>query len=134
MIGANIHTQFLRALSITARASPQLSADLLKMNIVDTLYQILTGVSPPSGSQDIAMKIDKNIVMQALIRTPRDQVFETLNVICELLPSVSLEGLTFLDDLFDAGYPGDELISLSTRSRKSPNDKRLELLEGCKEE
>ncbi|KAK5156828.1 hypothetical protein LTR04_005535, partial [Oleoguttula sp. CCFEE 6159] len=134
MIGANIHTQFLRALSITARASPQLSADLLKMNIVDTLYQILTGVSPPSGSQDIAMKIDKNIVMQALIRTPRDQVFETLNVVCELLPSVSLEGLTFLDDLFDAGYPGDELISLSTRSRKSPNDKRLELLEGCKEE
>ena len=134
MIGQNIHTQFLRVLSITARASPRLSVDLLKMNVVDTLYQILTGVSPPTGTEHAASEIDKNIIMQAIIRTPREQIFETLNVICELLPSVSKDGLTFLDDLYDAGYASSDQISMLTRSKKSPNDKRVELLKDCSEE
>lgn len=128
MIGPNIHTQFLRVLSITARASPSLSMELLKMNVVDTLYQILTGVSPPSETDDAASKIDKNIIMQAIIRTPREQIFETLNVVCELLPNVSSEGLTFLDDLYDAGYTFSAPQHMSTRSKKSPNDKRVELM------
>ncbi|KAK4990001.1 Ubiquitin fusion degradation protein 4 [Elasticomyces elasticus] len=134
MIGPNIHTQFLRVLATTARASPRLSAELLKMHVVDTLYQILTGVSPPSGTEDVVVGIDKNVIMQAIIRTPRDQIFETLNVICELLPNVSRDGLTYLDDLNDAGYTGNGTVSMSTRSKKSPNEKRLELLESCKDE
>lgn len=134
MIGHAIHTQFLRVLAITARASPRLSMELLRMNVVDTLYQILTGVSPPAGVEDMAARIDKNIIMQALIRTPRDQVFETLNVICELLPAVSDDDLMFLDDLNDAGYTGSGTASMATRSRKSPNDKRLELLQTCQDE
>ncbi|KAB2580967.1 HECT domain-containing protein [Lasiodiplodia theobromae] len=134
LIGQNIHTLFLRVLSITARASPRLSVELFKMKVVDTLYQILTGVSPPDGTEDIATKIDSVVIMQALIHRPREQVFETLNVICELLPNVQKDGLTYLDDIFDAGYPTDEYLPMSTRSRKSPNDKRLELLDGCKEE
>lgn len=134
LIGANIHTLFLRVLSIAARASPRLSVELFKMNVVDTLYQILTGVSPPSGTDDIATKIDSVVIMQALIHRPREQIFETLNVICELLPSVPRDGLMYLDDLFDAGYAGDELVSISTRSKKSPNQKRVELLEECKNE
>ena len=128
MIGPNIHTQFLRVLSITARASPRLSVELLKMNVVDTLYQILTGVSAPAGTDDAASQIDKNVIMQAIIRTPREQVFETLNVICELLPTVPRDGLTFLDDLYEAGYAVAEHVSMSTRSKKSPNDKRVEFL------
>lgn len=134
LIGPSIHTQFLRVLAITARASPNLSAELLRMNVVDTLYQILTGVSPPEGTEDMAMKIDKNIIMQALIRTPRDQILETLNVICELLPNVYRDNLMFLDDLNDAGYTGPSNVSMSTRSRKSPNDKRVEALRDCKDE
>ncbi|OCK74188.1 hypothetical protein K432DRAFT_410071 [Lepidopterella palustris CBS 459.81] len=134
LIGPNIHTLFLRVLSITARASPRLSVELFKMNVVDTLYQILTGVSPPSGTDDIAKKIDSVVIMQALIHRPRDQIFETLNVICELLPSVPTDGLMYLNDLFDAGYPGDELVSISSRPKTSPNDKRIELLEECKDE
>lgn len=128
MIGPNIHTQFLRVLSITARASPRLSIELLKMNVVDTLYQILTGVSPPSETTDAASKIDKNVIMQAIIRTPREQIFETLNVVCELLPNVSSEGLTFVDDLYDAGYPFSAPQHMSTRSKKSPNDKRVDMM------
>lgn len=134
LIGPSIHTQFLRVLSITARASPRLSAELLKMNVVDTLYQILTGVSPPVGTEGVAAKIDKNVIMQSIIRTPRESIFETLNVICELLPTVSQESLTFLDDLQDAGYTGPATASLSSRSKASPNDKRLELLKECANE
>jgi len=128
LIGPHIHTQFLRVLSIASRASPRLSVELLKMNVVDTLYQILTGVSAPNGTDDAPSKIDKNIIMQAIIRTPRDQIFETLNVICELLPNISRESLMFLDDIYDAGYAGPEHVSMGTRSKKSPNDKKLELL------
>lgn len=134
LIGPNIHTLFLRVLSITARASPRLSVELFKMKVVDTLYQILTGVSPPDGTEDIATKIDSVVIMQALIHRPREQVFETLNVICELLPAVQKDGLNYLDEIFDASFHGDDYMPMSTRSRKTPNDKRLELLEGCKDE
>ncbi|KAI7682744.1 hypothetical protein KC353_g21583, partial [Hortaea werneckii] len=104
----------------------------------DTLYQILTGVSAPSGVDEAASKIDKNVIMQAIIRTPREQIYETLNVICEILPSISKdEHLMFLDDLQDSGYPrlpGMNHVSMSTRSRKTPNDKKLELLKECPEQ
>ena len=135
LIGPSIHTQFLRVLAITARASPRLSAELFKMNVVDTLYQILTGVSPPSETDDVASKIDTVVIMQALIHRPREQVFETLNVICELLPGIAGDGLSDLDDLFETGYHGDDLITLPpSRAKKSPNEKRIELLKGCQQE
>ncbi|KAG9957472.1 hypothetical protein KCU61_g9094, partial [Aureobasidium melanogenum] len=134
MIGPSIHTQFLRVLSITARASPRLAVELLRMDVVDTLYQILTGVSPPANDDDAALKIDKNIIMQALIRTPRDQIFETLNVVCEILPNVSPDNLMFINDLTDAGNTGPGSVSMGTRARSSPNDKRLELLRECQPE
>ncbi|KAF1984860.1 hypothetical protein K402DRAFT_422476 [Aulographum hederae CBS 113979] len=137
LISSNIHTLFLRVLSITARASPLRSAELFEMGVVDTLYQILTGVSPPSGTEDVAAKIDSVVIMQALIHRPREQIFETLNVICELLPNVQHEGLHYLDDLFVAGYPGDvgdRFASISSQSKKSSNDKRVKLLEERKDE
>lgn len=135
LIGPSIHTQFLRVLAITARASPRLSAELFKMDVVDTLYQILTGVSPPSGTDDVASKIDTVVIMQALIHRPREQVFETLNVICELLPGIAVNGTSYLDDLFETGYPGDDLMTIqASRTKKSPNDKRIELLKECQDE
>ncbi|KAF2718385.1 hypothetical protein K431DRAFT_274818 [Polychaeton citri CBS 116435] len=134
LIGPHIHTQFIRVLSITARASPRLSAELLKMNVVDTIYQILTGISAPAGTDNVASKIDKNVIMQSIIRNPREQIFETLNVICELLPAVSHDGLTFLADLTDAGYPGASKMTMSQRAETSPNDLRLTLLRDCQDE
>lgn len=135
LIGPNIHTQFLRVLSITARSSPRLSAELLKMDIVDTLYQILTGVSPPSGLEDVASQIDSVFIMQALIHRPREQISETLNVICELLPEVQTEGLSFQDGSHDADLTADGTMSHVDRaSRSSHNIKRVEMLKGCKEE
>ena len=136
LIGPNIHTQFLRVLSITARSSPRLSAELLKMDIVDTLYQILTGVSPPSGLEDVSSQIDSVFVMQALIHRPREQISETLNVICEILPEVQTEGLSFHeDDLHDAGFLVDGTAShIDTVSKSSHNSTRLELLKSCTEQ
>ncbi|KAL8946850.1 MAG: hypothetical protein Q9222_006806 [Ikaeria aurantiellina] len=138
LIGSSIHTQFLRVLAITARASPSLSAELFKMSIVDTLFQILTGVSPPTGTEDVAAKIDGVVIMQALIHRPREHVFETLNVICELLPGVDTDALSFKDDLLIAGSNEEELVRVRLpkpqKSQKSPNAKRIELLEGCKDE
>jgi E3 ubiquitin-protein ligase TRIP12 len=125
---------FLQVLAYTAKASPRLSAELFKMDVVDTLYQILTGVSPPSGTEDVATKIDSVVIMQALIHRPKEQIYETLNVICELLPDVSKEGLHYVDDLFDAGYPGDDHHPLSSKSKKSSNETRVKLLKECKVE
>ncbi|OAG38171.1 hypothetical protein AYO21_07631 [Fonsecaea monophora] len=133
LIGANIHTEFLRVLAIVARASPRLSAELLKMNVVDTLYQILTGVSPPTETEDAASKIDSVVIMQALIHRPREQIYETLNVICELLPSPNLStesDLEVYEDVDD--YMSDEGNQQSAQQSKT--EKRLELLHDCKQE
>lgn len=135
LIGPNIHTQFLRVLSITARASPTLSAELFKMNIVDTLYQILTGISPPSGTDDVASQIDSVFIMQALIHRPREQISETLNVICELLPSIQNESLSSLEDAYERGFSADGAPShLDNGSMASHNAERVKLLRDCTQE
>ena len=45
--GSSTHTQLLRLLGLLVKNSAKLGAQMLKMNLVDTVYQILTGVSPP---------------------------------------------------------------------------------------
>ncbi|KAF8862199.1 hypothetical protein BDZ45DRAFT_739500 [Acephala macrosclerotiorum] len=135
LIGPNIHTQFLRVLAFTAKASASLSAELFKMNVVETLYQILTGVSPPNPDEDIASKLDSVVIMQALIHRPREQVIETLNVICELLPGLPRESQPTFDEIMDIDPASAPPAAPPSSSRKqSSNEKRLELLEGCKDE
>ena len=138
LIGPNIHTQFLRVLAFTARASPRLSADLFRLNVVETLYQILTGVSPPDDMEDVASKLDSVVIMQALIHRPREQIIETLNVICELLPNFPPTLDPANGHLLDAGLFPESIPRLpsseSGKNRKSSNDKRLEMLDECKSE
>jgi E3 ubiquitin-protein ligase TRIP12 len=135
LIGPHIHTQFLRVLAFAARASPRLSAELFKANVVETLYQILTGVSPPSGTEDLGSKLDSVLIMQAIIHRPRDQILETLNVICELLPSVPRPADPTGDHLVDISSTAEPVTASSLGSRrKTTNEKRIELLESCKEE
>ena len=135
LIGLDIHTQFLRLLAIVARSSPNLSAELFKMNVVDTLYQILTGVSPPEDADDMGTKIDGVIVMQALIHRPREQIYETLNIICELLPEVTKEDTPAGKEITVSPDSDDyEAIQLRNKLRLNAdrtNTTRLELLEGC---
>ncbi|KAH7312186.1 hypothetical protein B0I35DRAFT_356829 [Stachybotrys elegans] len=136
LIGSNIHTQFLRVLAFSARASPRLSADLFKLNVVETLYQMLTGVSPPSGTEDVASKLDSVVIMQALIHRPREQIVETLNVICELLPNLPRNADPSFGDFIELNSANEPITpsSVGGRSRRSPNDKRLDMLEDCKDE
>ncbi|KAH7151710.1 hypothetical protein B0J13DRAFT_247047 [Dactylonectria estremocensis] len=136
MISSNIHTQFLRVLAFTARASPRLSAELFKLNVVETLYQILTGVSPPSGTEDVASKLDSVVIMQALIHRPREQIIETLNVICELLPSLPRNADPAFGDFVELQNTIEPITPSSGggRHRRTTNDKRIELLEQCKDE
>lgn len=134
LIGPHIHTQFLRVLSITCRSSPRLSVELLKMNIVDTLYQILTGVSPPSDVENVPIKVDSVHIMQALIHRPREQVYETLNVICEILPGIGQQDLVLDDDNLCASLESDILSGAKSSQAKSAAKKRLKLLKGCQPE
>lgn len=135
LIGSHIHTQFLRVIAITAKASPRLSAELFKMSVVETLYQILTGVSPPSGTEDIASKLDSVLIMQALIHRPREQIIETLNVICELLPNLPRPFDPRSGSLVGVSPPAEPVTQSSLAPRKkTTNEKRIELLEGCKVE
>jgi len=135
LISSSIHTLFLQSLAFTAKASPRLSAELIKLNVVETLYQILTGVSPPSETEDVASKLDSVIIMQALIHRPREQIIETLNVVCELLPGPRWP------DASPAQGPGDQELSepvtpsssLGVR-KKTSAEKRLELLDECKDQ
>lgn len=132
LIGSSIHTQFLRVLAFTAKASPRLSAELFKLNVVETLYQILTGVSPPSGTEDVASKLDSVVVMQALIHRPRDQIVETLNVICELLPGIPRQNNPALPETLTLPNLSGSVFDSSTDD--ATNERRVELLEGCKNE
>ncbi|KAF1809810.1 hypothetical protein P152DRAFT_150684 [Eremomyces bilateralis CBS 781.70] len=135
LISPGIHTDLLKVLAITAKASPKHSAALFKMNVVDTLYQILTGVSPPGEDEkDVATKIDSVVIMQALIHRPRDQIVETLNVICELLPDIWGTDLTFLKYITPAGYPNGRFFVHNHESKLNANEKRMKLLEGCKKD
>lgn len=133
LIGPTIHAQFLRVLAFSAKASPALSAELFKMNVVETLYQILTGVSPPEAGEDMVSKLDSVVIMQALIHRPREQVIETLNVICELLPGLP-KNMNVLGEEFDFDATSAPPAPPSGSSKISSNEKRLELLEDCKDE
>ncbi|KAJ6069828.1 hypothetical protein N7499_011715 [Penicillium canescens] len=132
LIGPHIHTQFLRVLAIISKTSPRLSNELFKMDVVDTLYQILTGVSPPQDVDSTAVKMDSVLVMQALIHRPREQVFETLNVICELLPGVPSREASRTDALLSSYFDSSMSINLKSSKTKDAVEERRSLLDNCK--
>lgn len=134
LIGPHIHTQFLRVLAITAKVSPRLSIELLKMDVVDTLYQILTGVSPPQDVDSTGVKMDSVLVMQALIHRPREQVFETLNVICELLPGVPNREASKSDSVLSSYFDNSMSIGFKSSKTKEAPEERRALLDNCKPE
>lgn len=99
LIATNTFTQLLRALATSARASAKITVVLLEAGIVDTLYQILTGVLPSveasheseeqgasDGGQGLGGGLADMTVMQNLAHRPKDQVEEALSLISELLP------------------------------------------------
>jgi E3 ubiquitin-protein ligase TRIP12 len=90
LIATNTYTLLLRALATAVRASPKITLALLEADIVDTLYQILTGVLPPPETVKHAGSMGDGpadmSVMENLTHRPKDQVEEGLSLISELMP------------------------------------------------
>lgn len=96
LIAPNTFTLLLRSLAVSARASPKITMTLLEADIVDTIYQILTGVLPSaneaqeqgnsSSGQGLGGGLADMTVMQNLAHRPKDQVEEALSLISELMP------------------------------------------------
>ncbi|KAJ7087706.1 hypothetical protein C8R43DRAFT_1092601 [Mycena crocata] len=104
LVAPNTYTLLVRSLATAARASPKITLALLEADIVDTLYQILTGVLPPaesaaaeqggaSGGQGLGGGLADMTVMENLSHRPKDQVEETLSLISELMPPLPKDGV-----------------------------------------
>ncbi|KAI8996413.1 hypothetical protein BD414DRAFT_455102 [Trametes punicea] len=104
LIAASTYTLLLRALATCARVSPRITLVLLEAGIVDTLYQILTGVLPPAsdgveeqgdaaGGQGLGGGLADMTVMENLAHRPKDQIEEALSLISELMPPLPKDGV-----------------------------------------
>ncbi|KAL1941289.1 hypothetical protein VTO73DRAFT_7501 [Trametes versicolor] len=104
LIAASTYTLLLRALATSARISPKITLVLLEAGIVDTLYQILTGVLPPTsdgmeeqgdaaGGQGLGGGLADMTVMENLAHRPKDQIEEALSLISELMPPLPKDGV-----------------------------------------
>ncbi|TFK51850.1 hypothetical protein OE88DRAFT_1679337 [Heliocybe sulcata] len=103
LIAPNTFTLLLRALATSARSSPKISIALLEADIVDTLYQILTGVLPSShasdeqgnasGGQGLGGGVADMTVMENLAHRPKEQVEEALSLVSELMPPLPKDGV-----------------------------------------
>ncbi|QRV73957.1 HECT-domain (ubiquitin-transferase) [Ceratobasidium sp. AG-Ba] len=99
-------TLILRALSSATKASPKITVALLEADVAGTLYQILTGVLPPTdggvgcaGGENVvtgaagAGGLTDMAVMQNLAHRPKDQVDEALSLVSELMPPLPRDGV-----------------------------------------
>ncbi|KAJ7587961.1 ubiquitin-protein ligase [Mycena floridula] len=104
LVATNTYTLLLRALATAARASPKITVALLEADIVDTLYQILTGVLPSSlgasleqgdanGGQGLGGGLADMTVMENLAHRPKDQIEEALSLVSELMPPLPKDGV-----------------------------------------
>lgn len=97
LVSPATYTSFLRVLASSAKVSPKTAIALLEADLVSTLYQILTGVLPPSSDdnseqgssssgQGLGGGLADMAIMQNLAHRPKEQVEEALSLICELMP------------------------------------------------
>ncbi|KAI0628036.1 hypothetical protein C8Q77DRAFT_1068746 [Trametes polyzona] len=104
LVAASTYTLLLRALATSARVSPKITLVLLEAGIVDTLYQILTGVLPPAsdgmeeqgdaaGGQGLGGGLADMTVMENLAHRPKDQIEEALSLVSELMPPLPKDGV-----------------------------------------
>ncbi|KAL1748215.1 hypothetical protein HDZ31DRAFT_79908 [Schizophyllum fasciatum] len=104
LIAPNTFSLLLRAMATSARASPNITISLLDAGIVDTLYQILTGVLPSAASssspqgesqsgQGLGGGLADMTVMENLAHRPKEQVEEALSLISELMPPLPKDGV-----------------------------------------
>lgn len=116
-VGAGTCTQILKMLAIASKGSPEVGIALVELNIADTLYHLLTGISPPEFVSDAGAQVvmrpaaeqDDMLVMQNLVQRPKDQIQETLGLVCELLPPLPRGELLFAVSSSDETLMVDDL-------------------------
>jgi E3 ubiquitin-protein ligase TRIP12 len=129
LIASNTFTLLLRALATSARASPKITIALLEADMVDTLYQILTGVLPSAseahndeggaeGGQGLGGGLADMTVMENLAHRPKEQVEEALSLASELMPPLprgAFAALLLLRSLTDILSRRRQTVSSTTR-------------------
>ncbi|BFZ56712.1 Ubiquitin fusion degradation protein 4 [Savitreella phatthalungensis] len=90
IIGDGTRTRLLHALGLSAAVSIRLALDMLCIDIVGVLYQLLTGLDKPADAT--SRKANGIVVLQSMVRMPREQVIEVLNLVSALLPTSTDEG------------------------------------------
>ena len=122
LLSPSTYTHLLRALTTSARGSAKVAIAFLEAGMTNTIYQILTGVLPPThdseqgGTEDgqgLAGGIADMAVLQNLAHRPKDQVEESLALICELLPPTPRDGV------FDIRGYTERSLSKIRKGRKS---------------
>ena len=118
-------SHLLRALTSSARRSAKVTIAFLEAGITNTLYQILTGVLPSShegdeqgqgaDGQGLAGGIADMAVLQNLAHRPKEQVEESLALICELLPPTPNTGV------FDSRGYTEKALTKIKKGRKPPH-------------
>lgn len=108
LITINTFTALLRSMSSASKASAKAAIALLDGNIVNTLYNILTGVLVPEKTDPTTQAMEDGsapgeggladmVVLENLAHRPKDQVDEALSLSLELLPPI---------------VPGEQLICI----------------------
>lgn len=97
-VDPSTHPKILKLLSTAARSSPEIAIALVESDIVATLYNLLTGISPPSeeeGLQGIKkhLEADDMLVLNNLVHRSKEVVQETLTLVNELLPALPRDGI-----------------------------------------
>ncbi|EJU03433.1 hypothetical protein DACRYDRAFT_77036 [Dacryopinax primogenitus] len=123
LVSATSYAQMLRSLAISAKTSPKVTITLLDGGITETLYQILTGVLPPAyengeeqgqgeGGQGLGGGLADMAVMENLAHKPREQIEESLALICELMPPLPKEGI------FDAKQYTEKALNKTLKAKR----------------
>jgi E3 ubiquitin-protein ligase TRIP12 len=128
LLSPSTYTHLLRALTASARGSAKVAIAFLEAGMTNTIYQILTGVLPSShdedeqggaeGGQGLAGGVADMAVLQNLAHRPKDQVEESLALICELLPPAPRDGV------FDARNYSEKNLGRIKKGRKSERSER----------
>lgn len=123
LVSPTTYTHLLRALTSSAKCSATVTIAFLEAGMTNTVYQILTGVLPPThdeseqgaaeGGQGLAGGVADMAVLQNLAHRPKDQVEETLALICELLPPTPRDGV------FDSKAYTEKSLNRIKKGRKS---------------
>lgn len=92
-VDASTHPKILKLLGTAAKSSPEIASNLIERNIANTIYQLLTGVSPPPLAEGIAgikkhLEEDDMLVLNNLVHRSKDVVQETLALVHELMPAL----------------------------------------------